>query len=117
MTLTLDDIRAAQGRIHSAAHSTPILRPYSLERMLGCSLFLKAEMLQRTGSFKIRGAYNKLTQLTPVEREQGVIAASAGNHAQGVAVAAALAGITATVVMPETASQAKVNASRAYGAE
>jgi len=80
-------------------------------------LFLKAEMLQRTGSFKLRGAYNKIVQLSAEEKARGVIAASAGNHAQGVAVAARLANTPSVVVMPHTAPDSKVAASRAYGAE
>jgi threonine dehydratase len=94
-----------------------LIHSFSLGRRLDCDLYLKAEMLQRTGSFKLRGAYNMIMQLSPAQRQRGVIAASAGNHAQGVAVAAALAATPAVVVMPTTAPHTKVAASRAYGAE
>jgi threonine dehydratase len=117
MPVSLEDVQKARARIASVARFTPLLQPNSLHRLLGAQIFLKPELLQRTGSFKIRGAYNKIVQLTEIERARGVIAASAGNHAQGVAVAASLAGVRATVVMPETAAPSKVNASRAYGAE
>src|SRR5205085_9409242 len=80
-------------------------------------LWLKCESLQKTGSFKVRGALNAVASLTPAQRDHGVIAVSAGNHAQALAWAAASAGVRATVVMPETASRAKVEASRGYGAE
>jgi len=78
--------------------------------MFGCQVFLKLENLQRTGSFKIRGAANKIAQLTAKEKAKGVIAASAGNHAQGVALASSYAGIPCTIVMPKTASLAKIAA-------
>lgn len=115
--VTIGDIESAQTRIRPVARRTPLIHSFSLGRRLGCELHLKAEMLQRTGSFKLRGAYNMIVQLTPAQRERGVIAASAGNHAQGVAVAAALANTPAVVVMPETAPHSKVAASQAYGAE
>src|SRR5206468_1308839 len=95
---------------------TPMLTSPSLSKIAGCELFLKAENLQRTGSFKVRGAVNKLSSLTSEQRRKGVVAASAGNHAQGVAVAAFNLGIPATIVMPEGASLAKVAATRGYGA-
>ncbi len=90
--VTLADIERARERLQGVTRRTPLIRSYALSRRLGCDVFLKAEMLQRTGSFKLRGAYNKIAQLAPADRERGVIAASAGNHAQGVAVAASLAG-------------------------
>src|SRR6202451_155683 len=80
-------------------------------------VFLKCENLQRTGSFKVRGAYNRIARLTDAERARGVVAASAGNHAQGVAFAAGLLGCTATVVMPQGAPLPKVEATRGYGAQ
>ena len=115
--LSLSDIEAA--RVHVAANAirTPILRSASLSRMLGCALYLKAENLQRTGSFKLRGASNKIAALSADERSRGVVAASAGNHAQGLALAAQVASISTTIVMPRGASFAKVEATRAYGAE
>src|SRR5262249_35548673 len=115
--VTLNQIASARVRIHGVVRRTPVIRSHSLGRRLGGDGYLKCEMLQRTGSFKLRGAYNKIVQLSPSERERGVIAASAGNHAQGVAVAASMAGVPAIVVMPETAPHAKVAASRDYGAE
>jgi threonine dehydratase len=115
--VTLADVERARTRLAGVVRPTPLIHSYALGRRLGCEVFLKPEMLQRTGSFKLRGAYNKIAGLLPVDRARGVIAASAGNHAQGVAVAAALAGIPAVVVMPETAPRTKVDASRAYGAE
>ena len=115
--VTLEAIQLAREAISGSLRRTPLIEANSLGRQLGCRLFLKAEMLQRTGSFKLRGASNKLAMLTPLQRQGGVIAASAGNHAQGVAVAAAMAGVHAVVVMPESAPHAKVNASRGYGAE
>ena len=99
------------------AHNTPLARAHAIGNLVGCSLYLKAENLQRTGSFKIRGAANKLALLTPDERTCGVIAASAGNHAQGVALAARESRIRATVVMPKDAPFAKVEATENYGAE
>lgn len=88
-----------------------------MEPLVGGPVLLKAENLQRAGSFKLRGAYVRLSRLTPAEREAGVVAADAGNHAQGVALAAAELGIAATVFMPRTASLPKVVATRAYGAD
>ena len=114
--VTLDDIRKSREAVYRVARRTPTLRPESLSKHLGVDLYLKAECLQRTGSFKVRGAANKLASLTEEERARGVIAASAGNHAQGVAVAAAAMGVEATVVMPEHATLAKLSATRSYGA-
>src|SRR5512141_662191 len=113
----IDDIRAAAGRFDASIRRTPLLRSITLSRMLGADVWLKAENLQRTGSFKIRGATNRIAALTPDERSRGVVAASAGNHAQGVAVAAAAQGVRSTIVMPLATPLAKVEATRAYGAE
>jgi len=96
---------------------TPLLRSRLLSEMVGGPVYLKCENLQRTGSFKIRGAYVRISRLTPEERARGVVAASAGNHAQGVALAASLLGCQATVFMPEGAPLPKVAATRGYGAE
>ena len=96
---------------------TPLHSSRSLSRLAGVEIFLKCENLQKTGSFKVRGALNRLLVLSPAERRRGVVAASAGNHAQGVAYGAGIAGIRATVVMPEGAAIAKIEATRAYGAE
>jgi threonine dehydratase len=116
--ITLDDIRAARDRIDGAIRHTPMLRKHTLEPLVGgAEVHIKCEHLQRTGSFKLRGALNLVSQLTDEERSRGVVAASAGNHAQGVAVAAAEHGVAATIFMPEDASLAKVEATSNYGAE
>jgi threonine dehydratase len=112
----LDDIRRATDAVYRVAHRTPILDSPSLTQAFRVPVLLKAECLQRTGSFKVRGAANKLATLSQRERSAGVIAASAGNHAQGVAVAARALGIAATIVMPETAPLSKAEATRSYGA-
>jgi threonine dehydratase len=114
---TLADIEAARARIAGVARVTPVYSSETLGRRAGRAVFLKAENLQRTGSFKIRGAVNKIAALTPEERAAGVVAASAGNHGQAVAWAAREAGIGATIYMPEDAPMAKVDATKAYGAE
>ena len=115
--LTLADIEAARERICDAIAPTPFLPSRTLSAMLGANVVLKFENHQFTASFKERGALNKLLRLTPEERARGVIAASAGNHAQGLAYHAARLGIAATIVMPETAPVVKVSAVRAFGAE
>jgi len=96
---------------------TPILTSRLLDEETGFQVALKAEMFQRTGAYKIRGALNKLRVLSPQQKQRGVICSSAGNHAQGVALAAALAGVRAVVVMAENATPSKIAATRAYGAE
>lgn len=115
--LTLESFAAARRRIAGRVHATPMLHSSALGRRLHGALFLKGEHLQKTGSFKPRGALNLMEQLGADERGRGVVTISAGNHAQAVAWAAREAGVAATVVMPEGASVAKVEASRAYGAE
>ncbi|MBI2855385.1 MAG: threonine ammonia-lyase [Chloroflexi bacterium] len=115
--LSLEDIRRARSTISHMVHQTPLLSAQSLGQMAGCQLFLKAENLQRAGSFKIRGASNRMSQLASDVAARGVIAASAGNHAQGVALAARHLGIPCTIVMPAAASIPKVEATRGYGAE
>ncbi|EAX47394.1 threonine dehydratase [Thermosinus carboxydivorans Nor1] len=117
ITVTLDDVKKAQAALAGLVHHTPLDRSHTFSAMVGCEVYLKLENLQKTGSFKIRGAYNKIHSLTDDEKRRGVIAASAGNHAQGVAFAARLAGIRATIVMPEVAPLAKIMATRGYGAE
>src|SRR3954471_20226171 len=114
---SLENIEAARSRIAGRVHRTPLLRASRLGHHAGVSLFLKCESLQKTGSFKVRGALNKLAQLDAAERERGVVAVSAGNHAQALAWGAAAAGVRCTVVMPAHASRTKVEASRGYGAE
>ena len=111
------EIKDARHRLEGVAVPTPVDRSRALSDHVGGPVFVKCENLQRTGSFKIRGAYNRIIRLTAPERAAGVVAASAGNHAQGVALAASLAGAPATVFMPEAASLPKVEATKRYGAE
>lgn len=115
-TSDLASIRAAASRIRSRIHPTPLLGSRSLSERLGVEVRLKCENLQRAGSFKVRGALNALLQLSDDERRRGVVAFSSGNHAQGVALAAKLLGIPATIVMPENSVRSKVEATEAYGA-
>jgi threonine dehydratase len=117
MSVSLADIQAARRLLRGVINTTPILVDERLSEDLGARVFLKAENTQRSGSFKIRGAYNTIARLEPAERDRGVIAHSAGNHAQGVALAAKLVGIPATIVMPERAPLTKVAATRRLGAE
>lgn len=114
--LSLADIQAARERIKDAIELTPCDYSEILSRLYGCQLYLKLENLQITGSFKPRGAFNKILQLTPEQQTAGVIAASAGNHAQGVAYAARQLGIAATIVMPETTPLAKIRGTEELGA-
>src|ERR1700744_913085 len=114
--LTLADVKAARDRLNGAIYRTPFARSETLSRQTGQSIFLKLENLQMTGSFKERGALNKIALLTPEQAQRGVIAASAGNHAQGVAYHATRRGIRSTIVMPEPTPMVKVNATRRFGA-
>ncbi len=111
------EIEAARARIAALVHPTPLMRSATLDQKIGAEVYLKPENLQKTGSFKIRGAANRIAALTPAEAARGVIAASAGNHGQALACAARLAGVRATIVMPRTAAIAKIDATRAYGPE
>ncbi len=116
--VTLEDVEAARERIADVVHRTPLDTSRTFAEMSGAaSVGLKLENVQRTGSFKIRGAYNTMAQLSPAEREAGVIASSAGNHAQGVALAGDLLDIETTIVVPEVTPAAKIEATRGYGAE
>ena len=117
MSLSLADIEAAAGRLKGQALETPLLEFEALNDRMGLRVLLKAETLQRVGAFKFRGAYNRLVQLTADERSRGVVAFSSGNHAQGVALAARLLGISALIVMPSDAPAVKVAATQGYGAE
>ena len=110
-------IRVAAERITGIAHRTPVLTSRLLNELTHAEVFIKAEHLQRTGSFKIRGAYNTITSLEPEVRARGVVAFSSGNHAQAVAHSAQLHGIEAMIVMPDDAPAAKISATKAYGAE
>lgn len=112
-----DDVVAASETLRGIISATPMLHSWVLSERVGGPVFLKCENLQRTGSFKARGAYLRISRLTDAERSRGVVAASAGNHAQGVAFAAALLGTKATVVMPDGAPLPKIAATRSYGAE
>jgi threonine dehydratase len=112
-----DDVIAAREVLRGVITATPMLHSWVLSDLLGGPVYLKCENLQRTGSFKARGAYFRISRLSDSERARGVVAASAGNHAQGVAFAAALLGTRATVVMPEGAPLPKIAATRSYGAE
>ncbi|KAA0681072.1 threonine/serine dehydratase [Roseomonas genomospecies 6] len=111
------DIVEAAGRLEGFAVRTPLLENALLNERAGGRVLLKPEVLQRSGSFKFRGAFNRLSQLTPEERRGGVVAWSSGNHAQGVAAAAALLGMPAVIVMPSDAPALKIANTRGYGAE
>ena len=114
---TLDDISAARRSLDMSIRKTPLARSDIFSRMIGTDVFLKLECLQKTGSFKVRGAFTKLNSLSDRDRSNGVIAASAGNHAQGLAYASSKENISCTIVMPRNASPAKVAATRSYGAK
>jgi threonine dehydratase len=116
-TPTLADIEGARARLDGVARVTPVYASETLSRLVGREVQLKAENLQRTGSFKIRGAYNRISTLSDAERAAGVVAASAGNHGQAVAWAARELGAHARIYMPQDAPMAKVDATRHYGAE
>ncbi|MFJ9039280.1 threonine ammonia-lyase [Streptomyces sp. NPDC102406] len=115
--VTLDDVRGAQKMLSGVARLTSMAHSHHLSRLLSTPVHLKCENLQRTGSFKLRGAYVRIAGLRPEERAAGVVAASAGNHAQGVALASSLLGVRSTVFMPVGAPLPKVAATREYGAQ
>ena len=117
MTVKLSDIEDAQQILQNIIIPTPILADAKLSREIGANAFLKAECLQKGGSFKVRGAYNKIHRLSSEEKRRGVVAASAGNHAQGVALAAQLHDIKATIVLPQFAPLTKITATKNFGAE
>ncbi|TAG81470.1 MAG: pyridoxal-phosphate dependent enzyme [Betaproteobacteria bacterium] len=114
--LQFSDIQSAAKRIAGHAHRTPILTSQTLNSMLGCEVFLKAENFQRMGAFKFRGGFNAVASLDPEMRAMGVVAFSSGNHAQAVALSARLHGIESTIVMPSDAPPTKIAATRGYGA-
>jgi len=114
--ISLSDVREARERVDDVARHTPLERSRTFSEMSGADVHLKLENFQRTGAFKIRGAMNRIATLSESERDAGVVTASAGNHAQGVALAADRAGVDATVVMPKFAPVSKVKATRGYGA-
>lgn len=115
--VTYDDVVTAARILEPVATRTPVEYSRALSELAGCDVYIKCENLQRSGSFKLRGAYVRMAALTEEERARGVVAASAGNHAQGVALAASKLGISATVCMPRDAALPKVAATRSYGAE
>lgn len=117
LPVTVDDIHAAQDLLGGVVRPTPLEYSRALSDRVGSEVFLKCENLQRAGSFKIRGAYTRMARLSEEEKARGVVAASAGNHAQGVALAAQLLGLKAKVYMPNGAPMPKLLATRAYGAE
>lgn len=117
MTMTLETIRAAHARIAPYIVQTPLLRLPALDDALGCEVYVKAECMQRTGAFKLRGAMNKILALTDAERARGFVAASSGNHGRAVAYAAQRFGTHACIVMPRTAPPVKQAGIRALGAE
>lgn len=117
LAISLDDVRSAARQIEGVAARTPLIENIKLNELAAGRVFVKAENLQHTGSFKFRGAYNRLSRLSDEEKARGVLAFSSGNHAQGVARAAQLLGIKATIVMPEDAPKLKLEATKGYGAE
>ena len=116
-TVALPDSVAARARVAPHVHRTPLVTSRTLSEETGLDVRLKAEMLQRTGAYKIRGALNKLSTLSDEERGRGVVCSSAGNHAQGVALAAQILGVRAVVCMAENATPSKIAATKGYGAE
>lgn len=117
MKVTLSDIQKAQQLLKGIINPTEMQLSISASKLLGCDVYFKMENTQRTGSFKFRGAYNKISSLSAEEKSRGVVASSAGNHAQGVALAATLLGVKSTIVMPETAPLSKYSATKGYGAD
>ncbi len=115
--VTLEDVQSAAERLAGVAVETPLLSNQELNRRVGARIFYKPESLQHIGAFKFRGAYNRLVQLSDEERRHGVVAFSSGNHAQGIAYAASLLGMQATIVMPSDAPKIKLAGTRALGAE
>ena len=115
--ISVTDIELAYSIVKSVVHKTPLLTSRDLNKRCGNEVFLKAENFQRVGAFKIRGAYNKIASLTQDEKHCGIVAHSSGNHAQGVALAAQLLHVKATVVMPKNSPRIKVEATQSYGAD
>jgi threonine dehydratase len=113
--VTIRDVELARERLAGVVKPTPLIHSETLSRMLAAEVYIKPENLQKTGSFKIRGAYNRIAALSPAEAARGVVAASAGNHGQALAWAASRAGVRATIVMPTTAAISKIDATRSYG--
>lgn len=114
---TINDLKQAQKRLHGMIVRTPLIEAFALSEKLGAKVFLKPENLQRTGSFKFRGAYNAVSQLSEAERKTGILTTSSGNHAQGIAEASRLLGVSATIIMPSDAPTVKIARTRASGAK
>jgi threonine dehydratase len=114
--IDLDDVRRAAARLEGVAHRTPLVASRTLDARTRAVVVLKPENLQRVGAFKFRGAYNTVASLSDEERARGVVTASSGNHAQALALAAALHGVQATILMPEDAPPSKAAATEGYGA-
>jgi threonine dehydratase len=117
LSVTFDDVRAARERIAAHVHRTPVLSSRQIDELVGCRVVFKCETFQRVGAFKARGAFSRLTLMTPAERSRGVVAFSSGNHAQAVALAARELDVRATIIMPMDAPASKVAATRGYGAQ
>ncbi|WP_159721832.1 bifunctional threonine ammonia-lyase/L-serine ammonia-lyase TdcB [Enterococcus sp. CSURQ0835] len=117
LPVTIEDIHEAKNVVKQYGRVTPLIQSMFLTAQTGGQVFLKLENMQLTGSFKFRGAFNKIAHLSQTEKDRGVIAVSAGNHAQGVALTSKLLGIESTIVMPETAPKAKVEATEGYGSK
>ncbi|MBD2495019.1 threo-3-hydroxy-L-aspartate ammonia-lyase [Nostoc sp. FACHB-280] len=116
-SVTVDDVKAAQARLAGVVHQTPVLTSRMVNDRTQNEVFFKCENFQRTGAFKFRGAYNALVQLSEIQKQQGVITFSSGNHAQAIALAGKLLHIPTTIVMPDDAPEVKQQATRSYGAE
>lgn len=117
LPISFDQVKAAAERIAGVANRTPVLTSRTVDRLTGYQVYFKAENFQRVGAFKFRGAYNALSRLSQAEKARGVVTHSSGNHAQGIALAAKLLGIPATIAMPTDAPASKLAATRGYGAE
>jgi threo-3-hydroxy-L-aspartate ammonia-lyase len=115
--ISIADIELAYSTVKPVVHKTPLLSSRILNAACNNTVFFKAENFQRIGAFKIRGAYNKISSLTPGEKHRGIVAHSSGNHAQGVALAAKILGVKAVIVMPKTSPRIKVTATQSYGAD
>jgi threonine dehydratase len=115
--VSLGNIKAAFNRIRKVTIQTPVMTSLTADRLTSCQVFFKCENFQRIGAFKFRGAYNAISQLSPKEKKRGVITHSSGNHAQAVALASQMLGVTATIVMPENSTQVKIAATQSYGAK
>lgn len=115
--VSYEDVLGAASRLHGVAHRTMVATSRTVDERVGARVFFKCENLQRGGAFKFRGAYNALSQLTDAQRKRGVITYSSGNHAQAIALASRLLGVSATIVMPQDAPAVKLEATRGYGAE